>query len=98
MITDLGKNKIVNNILVMIDHCEYKLDGVSQTVEIQTTKVDENTLVIYFWLDDSVKGKITEINLIDKEGDIFASKPDYIDKPDVKGLLISFKFTINEVV
>lgn len=98
MITDLGKNKIVNNILAMIDHCEYKLDSVNQTVAIQTTKVDGNTLVVYFWLDDSVTGQITEINLIDKDGDIFASKTDYIEKPDVKGLLISFKFTINEVV
>lgn len=98
MITNLGKNKVANNILAMIDHCEYKLDSANQTVEIQTTKADGNALVVYFWLDDSVKGKITEINLIDKDGDVFASKPDYIDKPDVKGLLISFKFTITETI
>jgi hypothetical protein len=75
-----------------------KVDTVDTTVAIQSTNVVNNILYIYVWLNDTIKGTITDTKLIDKNGDVFAEKADNIVKDMIIGTLITFKMTLTEVV
>ncbi|WP_206458926.1 hypothetical protein [Anaerovorax sp. IOR16] len=97
MITSNGFNKIANLIKETISHGTYQLNGSTKTTQIYKTSVEANVLKIYLYFDDVESGSFSKFQLVDTDGNVFAEKPDNISKPNTKGLLVLFKFTITEV-
>jgi hypothetical protein len=98
LLTSTAITKVANFIIGKMDHAVIKINNVDTTVAIQSTKVSNNVLYIYVWLDDTVTGTITNTKLIDKDGDVFVEKADNITKDVIIGTLITFKMTLTEVV
>ena len=97
MITEKGLNIIANSILNLIDHAEIKINDEVKKINLYKTNIEKNYLKVFLMLDDTVKGKITETNLISKSNEILMSRSEIIEKDISKGLLIIFSLKINEV-
>jgi hypothetical protein len=69
-------------------------------IEMPVYRVERsgNRIKIFLYAGNSIQGSITKYKLIDKDGEVFAEKLDNISKPNTKGLLILFEFTISEVL
>lgn len=98
MITSMGLNKLANEIDNFIDHGTYTVDGSKKETPIYKVNVENNKIRIFLYLDETEGvGDLTEFELIDEDGNVFADKADNIEKGDLKGLLIAFDFDIQEV-
>ena len=71
-LTDLALNKMANNYLNSLSHVLYKLDGEEKRLEFFKKKVVGNTVQTYVFFDENYKGNITDIRVIDKDGDVVA--------------------------
>jgi hypothetical protein len=98
VITNDGLNKLANEIENCIDHGTYTVDGQKKDTPIYKVSVDGNKIRIFLYLDETEGiGTLSEFELIDEDGDVFAEKADSIEKGDLKGLLVAFDFNIQEV-
>ena len=98
MITTIGMNTIANLITNNLDHAIINIAGVDTVIPFQSTKVVANILYVYIFINDTYTGTITNSKLIDKSGNSFAEKTDNIIKTVSDGILITYKFTLSEVV
>ncbi|MDN4093584.1 hypothetical protein QYF48_12235 [Brevibacillus agri] len=99
MITSTGRQKDLQRILDNLDHATYVLDGNTQIIPFYDTKIENDILHIYLYLDESVKGNITNFKVIDKNGDVYIDRADSINKSDLKGVYVAFsyKYDVKEV-
>lgn len=97
MLTPTGINKTAAAVLGLISHATYTLGGVTSTAAIYKTEVEQNVLKVYLFLNEAAAGQLTNFKLIDKDGEVFADRPDNITKPSTKGMWVMFKFAIVEV-
>lgn len=98
MITAGGLNKLADSIKGFISHGTYRVNGQKKSIDIYQITVDKAKIRIFLYLDESEGvGTLTEFELIDDEGNVFASRKDNIKKGNLKGLLIAFDFNIQEV-
>jgi hypothetical protein len=98
LITTTGQNKLAESLLSMISHARYTVDGVANDIPIHSTKITNNAVSIYILFDNNYEGNITKVELIDTDDEVFATQTDNIQKVDTKLLLVTFKFTLAEVV
>ena len=96
-LTDLALNKMANNYLNSLSHVLYKLDGEEKRLEFFKKKVIGNTVNIYVFFDENYKGKITDIRVIDKDGDIVAVDNKVYERTTKKALYVAFKHEFTEV-
>lgn len=96
-ITTTGHTKMKNWLLSFIKQGRYTLNGTKYTCPIYKTDLTGDVITIYLYLDDSVSGTITNFELLDQDGDTFDDQPDNITKPNINGLLVSFKYTLKRV-
>ena len=96
-LTDLALNKMANNYLNSLSHVLYKLDGEEKRLEFFKKKVIGNTVNIYVFFDENYKGKITDIRVIDKDGDIVAVDNKVYERTTNKALYVAFKHEFTEV-
>ncbi len=96
MITTQGIEEIAQSIIDRVDHGSYDLEGVTNTTTIYKTSIEGDTVMIYLYLEDGVSGDLSNFKLISVTGNDFAIKPEIINKPDTKGLLVRFKFQVKE--
>jgi hypothetical protein len=96
-ITTNGHTKMKNWLLSFIKEGQYTMGGKKYKTPIFKTDLTGDVITIYLYLDDSVSGNITRFELIDQEGDVFDDQPDNISKPNINGLLVSFKYTLKRV-
>lgn len=98
MITSAGLNKLARETDSFISHGTYTVNGQKKETDIYKVKIDGSKLRIFLYLNEEEGvGDLTNFELIDDEGSVFADKPDQIEKGDLKGLLIAFDFDIQEV-
>ncbi|AZV57914.1 hypothetical protein [Clostridium sp. AWRP] len=97
MITSIGFNNVLNYISGLISKGRYVLDGNNVDVPILSKNIDGSTLTVNIFLADGTGGAVTDIKLIGTDGQVFADKPDTIEKLAAQGVLVIFKFTITEV-
>lgn len=76
----------------------YTMDGVTNDIPVYDTKLEGNVLKIFLLFDNTYEGNITQIQLIDKNGNVFDSEPDNIQKIDSKLLLVTFRYTITSAL
>ena len=96
-LTDLALNKMANNYLNSLSHVLYDLDGLEKQIDFFKKKVDGNTVQAYVFFDENYKGKITDIRVIDKDGDIVAQDPKVYERVSAKALYVAFKHKFTEV-
>ena len=96
-LTDLALNKMANNYLNSLSHVLYDLDDVEKQIDFFKKKVDGNTVQAYVFFDENYKGKITNIRVIDKDGDVVAVDNKVYEKKKKKALYVAFKHEFMEV-
>ena len=96
-LTDLGLNKMANAYLDSLSHVLYNLDGEERRLEFFKKKVVGNTVQIYVFFDENYKGNITDIRVIDKDGDVVAVDNKVYERTTEKALYVAFKHEFMEV-
>ena len=96
-LTDLALNKMANNYLNYLSHVLYDLDDVEKQIDFFKKKVDGNTVQAYVFFDENYKGKITNIRVIDKDGDVVAVDNKVYERTTEKALYVAFKHEFTEV-
>ena len=96
-LTDIALNKMANNYLNSLSHVLYKLDGEEKRLEFFKKKVIGNTVNIYVFFDENYKGNITDIRVIDKDGDVVAVDNKVYERTTNKALYVAFKHEFTEV-
>lgn len=96
-LTDLALNKMANYYVDNLSHVLYKLDGVEKQIDFFRKKVVGNTAQAYVFFDENYKGKITDIRVIDKNGDVVAQDPKVYERTTNKALYVAFKHEFEEV-
>ena len=96
-LTDLALNKMANNYSNSLSHVLYKLDGVEKQIDFFKKKVVGNTAQAYVFFDENYKGNITDIRVIDKDGDVVAVDNKVYERTTNKALYVAFKHEFTEV-
>ena len=96
-LTDLALNKIANYYLDSLSHVLYNLDGEEKRLDFFSKKVVGKTVQAYVFFDENYKGKITDIRVIDKDGDIVAVDNKVYERTTNKALYVAFKHEFTEV-
>ena len=96
-LTDLALNKMANTYLNSLSHVLYDLDNVEKQIDFFKKKVDGNTVQAYVFFDENYKGKITNIRVIDKDGDVVAVDNKVYERTTEKALYVAFKHEFTEV-
>ena len=96
-LTDLALNKMANYYLDSLSHVLYKLDGVEKRLDFFSKKVVGKTVQAYVFFDENYKGKITDIRVIDKDGDVVALDNKVYERTTNKALYVAFKHEFTEV-
>lgn len=100
MLTDNALNSIRNHLKNNIAYARYKVGGAYYRAEIQDASMQaDGRISITFIIDHTVAGDITvtEVQLFDHNGVLWASKTESITRKDVQeGILYRFRFSITE--
>lgn len=97
MITSDGMSEITEQILNLVSHGEVVVNNETKHIETYRTSISENTVKIFFMLDDTVKGEITSSKVISKSGKVLLDKVEKITKNVTRGLLLVFSIRLTEV-
>ncbi len=96
-LTDIALIKMANAYIESLDKVLYKLDGEEREINFFSKKVVGKTAQAYVFFDENYKGKITDIRVIDKDGDIVAKDPKVYERTTNKALYVAFKHEFTEV-
>lgn len=100
MLSSAALNSMRNHLKNNIAYAQYKVGSTYYKADIQTAEVlADGRIAITFIIDHSVAGNITvtEVQLFDHNGTLWASKTENITRKDVQeGILYRFRFTIQE--
>ena len=96
-LTALGLNKIATTYKNSLSHVLYKLDGIEGQTDFFKIEIKENTVIAYVFFDDSYKGTISDIRVIDTDGDIVAEDKRVYKRTVEKALYVVFKHEFVEV-
>ena len=96
-LTDLALNKMANNYSNSLSHVLYKLDDVEKQIDFFKKKIVGKTVQGYVYFDENYKGKITDIRVIDKDGDVVAVDNKVYERTTNKALYVAFKHEFTEV-
>ena len=96
-LTDLALNKMAKAYLDSLSHVLYNLDGEEKRLEFFSKKVVGRTVQAYVFFDENYKGKITDIRVIDKDGDVVAVDNKVYERTTEKALYVAFKHEFTEV-
>ena len=96
-LTNLGLNKMAKAYSDSLSHVLYNLDGVEKQIDFFKKKVVGNTVQAYVFFDENYKGKIDNIRVIDKDGDIVAVDNKVYERTTNKALYVAFKHEFTEV-
>ena len=96
-LTDIALNKMANYYLDSLSHVLYNLDGEEKRLDFFSKKVVGKTVQAYVFFDENYKGKITDIRVIDKDGDIVAVDNKVYERTSEKALYVAFKHEFTEV-
>ena len=96
-LTDLALNKMANYYLDSLSHVLYNLDGEEKRLDFFSKKVVGKTVQAYVFFDENYKGKITDIRVIDKDGDVVALDNKVYERTTNKALYVAFKHEFTEV-
>ncbi|TVX92232.1 hypothetical protein [Paenibacillus agilis] len=101
MLTPAGHNKMKAWLQSFIKEGRYFVGNTAYTTPIFKVEQVGDLVTFYLYLTATGTGTgaqaITRFQLIDQDGDVFDDQPDSIEKPEVNGLLVVFKYTLRKV-
>ena len=97
MLTAAALSKFREFIKKNMRHGRYKLGASFYTVPIHEVKIENDRVYVFLLIDHNAAGTITQCQLYDNDGDLFADKPDSITKSNIQGVLVRFSFLVKEV-
>lgn len=96
-LTATGIEKQAQRHLDSLSHGQFKVNGVIvDNVPIYKKERSGDTIRIYLTIGIEYSGTISEIKLIDTDGDVVAESTEVISKPESKGIYVSFKYRYKE--
>ena len=97
-LTDIGIHKIGQRFINSLDHAAYTLDGEQKAIPLFRKTAEGDEIRVYVYFDEDVLGAVSEVKLIDTDGDTVASSGEQVfTKTPGKGLYIAFKYNIVEM-
>lgn len=96
-LTAKGINKQLVRLKESLSRATYLQNGQQKTVDIFKVDIADNVIHIYVYLDDTVTGSISNISLVDKDGDVVAVATRQFTKPRTKGIYSVFAYKFVEV-
>ncbi|MGN0712011.1 MAG: hypothetical protein ACI4LO_09625 [Anaerovoracaceae bacterium] len=97
-LTERGIEKQAQAFMESIHHGSFKVNGIEvDNVPLYKKERNGDTIRLYIMVGTEYEGTISEIKLIDAEGDIVAMSSEVISKPDSKGLYVTFKYKYTEM-
>lgn len=96
-LTQVGINKQLVRLRDSLSHATYLLNGQQKQVNIFKVDLDQNLIKVFVYLDDTVSGTVSNISLVDKDGDVIALADRQFVKPQSKGLYSVFAYRFVEV-
>lgn len=96
-LTEIGLNKNLIRLRDSLDYATYEENGVKKRVSIFRADVQGNKIKIYVYLDDTVTGAVSNVSLVDKDGDVIAIAKRAFTKLATKGIYAVFSYTFVEV-
>jgi len=98
LLTQAALQKIADFIDEQAVSGDYTIDGVIYPAELRRSIVDGTTVRKHIYLtQNDPYGTITSARLLDSEGGTFAERTDMQVHEEGKGLLLEFRFTVQEV-
>lgn len=96
-LTQLGIHKQLVRLRDSLAYATYLQTGQLKRVSIFKVDVTDNKIKIYVYLDDTVEGAVSDVSLVDKDGDVVAIAKREFTKPKTKGIYTVFSYTFVEV-
>ena len=96
-LTDVALIKMANAYIDSLSKVKYKLDEEEREIDFFSKKVVGKTAQAYVFFDENYKGKITNIRVIDKDGDVVAIDNKIYERTTEKALYVAFKHEFTEV-
>lgn len=100
ILTSAAMDSIRKHLKESIAYAQYKVGGCYYKADIQNAEVlADGRIAITFIIDHAIAGNITvtEVQLYDHSGVLWASKPEFIKRETVQeGILYRFRFTVTE--
>lgn len=94
-LTDIGIQKIGQRFVDSVDHAAFTLNGQPKTVQPFRKIVSGSDARVYVYFDDTVIGDVSNVELVDTDGDVVASAGDRVfTKTQGKGLYVAFKYNM----
>lgn len=101
MMTDEAMKSMRGYLLSSIAYAKYRAGGIYVTAEIETRgEMTDGRVYVTFIIDYNAVGTetVTEVQLFDKRGTLWASKKENITREDAQdGLPYRFMFAVEEV-
>lgn len=72
------------------------IDKKDVVLPIHSVTVAGSTFKVNIYLDDTVSGTVSNTKLYDKDGNLLIQRPDVVQKPADKNLLIVFSLELEE--
>ena len=97
-LTYRGIEKTIDRFADSLKRATYRIDGVSKDLEFLKVERSMETVSIYLYFDDGVKGVISDIKIIDNEDEIVIEIEDTFTKESHKGFYMIFRYRLEEEV
>lgn len=92
----IALHKIAQRFVDNLRCALYTMDGSVKQMPIFNADVEDNIVRIYIYFDEEVGGSLTQVELVDKDGDVVAVAEREFIKPQEMGLYVAFKYKFTE--
>ena len=96
-LTGTALNKIAIRYYESLSHILYEQNGEEKEIDFSDKTISENIVQVHVLFNESYKGDITHIRVIDKDGDVAAEDNRIYRSTSRKALYISFKHEFTEI-
>ena len=96
-LTEKALNKMAQTYINSLSHVLYDLNGVERQTGFFKKSAVENIAQAYVFFDENYKGTITNIRVLDKDGDIVEVDNKIYERTSDKALYVAFKHEFTEV-
>lgn len=98
-LTPIANHKRAKWFLDSLDYVSYKHEGVEKRTDILQKNINENHVEVLIYFTAEVEGTISEVKVIDTEGDVIIAPPRIYNQEESdypRGLYISFEYVFEE--
>lgn len=92
----IALNKIAQRFADSLSHALYTMDGSVKQTPIFNADVEDNIVRVYISFDEEVGGSLSQVELVDRSGDVVAVAEREFIKPQEMGLYVAFKYKFTE--